>query len=104
VSGAGKVVVEVHIPGWAGDLYGKTMKVAFVRKIRDEKKFASIEELKSQIARDVENVLDYRSMDKLNQDNNLLGRVGAIVVIVAVLWGLARVTGICPLGCPFVRP
>jgi FAD synthase len=106
VTGAGKVVVEVHIPGWSGDLYGKTLKVAFSRKLRDEKKFASVDELKAQIARDVGalNLVDYAPMDKLNEDNNLLGRVGAIVVMIAVVWGVARVTGVCPIGCSFFKP
>lgn len=46
--------VEVHIPGYSGDLYGKKLKVEFVRLIRGEKKFASLEELTAQIKRDLE--------------------------------------------------
>ena len=53
VSGERKLTVEVHIPGWSGDLYGKRLSLNFVRKLRDEVKFASLDELKAQIARDV---------------------------------------------------
>lgn len=45
--------VEVHIPGYQGDLYGCALKVAFIRRLRDEQKFASLEALKAQIARDI---------------------------------------------------
>lgn len=47
------VHVEVHIPGYMGDLYGKRLRVRFIRRIREEKKFASLAELKAQIAADV---------------------------------------------------
>lgn len=57
VSSSGQVSIEVHLPGFSGDLYGKTLKVSFLRKLRDEKKFASVEELKAQIAADVEEAL-----------------------------------------------
>lgn len=38
-------------------------------------------------------------MDKLNQDGNMLGRIGALAVIVAVCVGVAKVAGVrmCPL-------
>ena len=52
VSGTGHVLVEVHIPNFSGDLYGKTLKIDFLRKLRDEKKFVSLDELKKQIAAD----------------------------------------------------
>jgi len=51
--GGARLVVEVHIPGFTGDLYGKTLEVEILGKIRDEKKFASLDELKAQIAVDV---------------------------------------------------
>jgi riboflavin kinase / FMN adenylyltransferase len=44
---------EVHLLDFAGDLYGKLLRVAFVERIRDERKFAGLDELKAQIARDV---------------------------------------------------
>ncbi len=45
--------IELHLLDYAGDLYGKTLSASFVKKIRDTKKFANAEELKSQIQRDI---------------------------------------------------
>jgi riboflavin kinase/FMN adenylyltransferase len=44
--------VEAHLFDFTADLYGETIQVEFVRKIRDERKFASVHELTSQIAQD----------------------------------------------------
>lgn len=46
--------VEVHIPGFTGDLYGKTLRIGFVRRIRDIEKFNSQESLQQQIKYDIE--------------------------------------------------
>jgi riboflavin kinase/FMN adenylyltransferase len=46
--------VEAHLLNFAGDLYGRELEIVFGEKLRDEKKFASLEELKAQIARDIE--------------------------------------------------
>ncbi len=47
--------IEVHLLGAPpAELYGRTLEAEFVRKLRDERKFASDEELSIQIARDVE--------------------------------------------------
>jgi riboflavin kinase/FMN adenylyltransferase len=46
--------VEVHLLEFDGDLYGEEMEIIFGEKLRDEKKFSSVEELKLQIARDVD--------------------------------------------------
>ncbi len=45
--------VEAHLLDFSGTLYGKEMEITFVDKLRDEKKFSSVEELKKQIASDV---------------------------------------------------
>lgn len=50
-------VVEIHIPGFNGDLYGQNIEVEILKKIRDEKKFESLEELKTQIKKDTEECL-----------------------------------------------
>ena len=47
-------VLEVHIPDFSGNLYGKTLDVQILKKIRNEKKFESINELKEQIKKDLE--------------------------------------------------
>ncbi|GMA59067.1 FMN adenylyltransferase /riboflavin kinase [Alicyclobacillus sacchari] len=44
--------VEVHLLGFSGDLYGRECRVSFLRRIRDERKFAGLDELKAQIERD----------------------------------------------------
>ena len=45
--------VEVHILDFESDIYGQEIRVNFVRRIRDEIKFSSIEELSDQIRQDV---------------------------------------------------
>lgn len=44
---------EVHVLDWNGDLYGRRITVHVLAHIRDEKKFGSLDELKSQIEKDV---------------------------------------------------
>jgi riboflavin kinase/FMN adenylyltransferase len=44
--------VETYVMDWSGDLYGDVVRVRFLRRLRDERKFSSIDELKEQIARD----------------------------------------------------
>lgn len=51
--GGDEKLLEVHLPGFSGDLYGKNLRIRFDRFMRDERKFTSVEELKKQIARDV---------------------------------------------------
>jgi riboflavin kinase / FMN adenylyltransferase len=46
--------VEAHLLGFEGDLYGRVVDVSFVRRIRPEKRFSGVDELRAQIARDVE--------------------------------------------------
>ena len=46
--------VEAYLLDFEGDLYGKTVDVTFTDRIRGEKRFSGIEELKAQIWRDVE--------------------------------------------------
>ncbi|HVM59564.1 MAG TPA: bifunctional riboflavin kinase/FAD synthetase [Verrucomicrobiae bacterium] len=47
-------VLEVHILDFARDLYGKTVEVVFLKKLRDEQKFTSVDALKAQIAADIQ--------------------------------------------------
>jgi riboflavin kinase / FMN adenylyltransferase len=48
------ILLEAHLLDFDGDLYGQTLRVAFVDFIRPEMKFGSIEQLEAQIAEDVE--------------------------------------------------
>lgn len=45
--------IETHIFDFNGELYGSVLRVRFLHRIRDERKFAGIEELKAQITKDV---------------------------------------------------
>ena len=45
-------LLETHLFGYEGDLYGLTLRVELVEKIRDEKRFSSVEELRAQIEKD----------------------------------------------------
>ncbi|MBO5675751.1 MAG: bifunctional riboflavin kinase/FAD synthetase [Bacteroidaceae bacterium] len=45
--------IEVHIMNYEGNLYGKKLHLSFIERIREEKKFASLEELKAQIQEDI---------------------------------------------------
>ena len=54
ISHAENVNCETHIIGFSGDLYEKTVPVRLCRFLRDEKKFSSVDELKSAILADEE--------------------------------------------------
>jgi riboflavin kinase/FMN adenylyltransferase len=45
--------IEVHIAEFSEDIYGKTVDVFFLKRLREEKAFAGLEELKSQLALDL---------------------------------------------------
>jgi riboflavin kinase/FMN adenylyltransferase len=51
--GSGGLSVETYLLDFAGDLYDARLRIHLVARLRDEKKFASLDELKAQIARDV---------------------------------------------------
>jgi len=51
---APRLRVEAHLLDFDGDLYGQEMEITFVEKLRDERKFPSLDTLKEQIARDIE--------------------------------------------------
>ena len=50
---SGERVLEVHLLGFARDIYGEELELTFRGHLREERKFAGIEELRAQIARDV---------------------------------------------------
>ena len=55
------ISIEVHLLNWQGDLYNKQLKVRLVKFIREEKKFASLDELKEQIKKDCQSVISVNS-------------------------------------------
>jgi riboflavin kinase/FMN adenylyltransferase len=48
------LLVEAHLIGFEGDLYGDTLRIAFIERMRGEKRFDSVDALVEQMNRDVE--------------------------------------------------
>jgi riboflavin kinase/FMN adenylyltransferase len=61
VDGGARYLLEVHLFDFAGDLYRRHAEVEFRLKLRDERKFGSFEQLKTQIDRDVAAAREYLS-------------------------------------------
>ena len=53
VVGVPKLLLEVHVLDFNGDLYGQHVHVEFLHKIREEMKFDSLDDLKTQIVADI---------------------------------------------------
>lgn len=53
------IVCETHIIGYDGDLYGRKIKVEFYKLLRRERKFDSLENLKTAIKNDIKNAEEY---------------------------------------------
>lgn len=51
--GGGPERIEVHLIDASLDLYGKTVRVAFIGRIRNEQRFASVDALQAQISDDI---------------------------------------------------
>ncbi len=51
-----KFSFETHILDFDGELLGKTLRVNFIKRIRDEMKFSSVEGLATQLKKDLENI------------------------------------------------
>jgi riboflavin kinase/FMN adenylyltransferase len=45
-------IVEAHVLGYSGNLYGKTVRLGFVQRLRDERKFADVDALRAQMEAD----------------------------------------------------
>ena len=50
--GGGRILLEVHLLDFAGDLYGQRLQVGFLERLREEQRFPSLEALTAQIERD----------------------------------------------------
>lgn len=102
-----KLVVEAHFLGFSGDLYGSVVTLKLLAKLRDERKFGSLDELKAQIALDIQASSSYNEVvtapapasassdassdgDHFNADHNLLGRLVALALIAGFLAWLGR--------------
>ncbi len=51
--GETELLVEAHLLDFSGDLYGRRLSLAFLRRLREERKFPDVEALRRQIALDV---------------------------------------------------
>ena len=51
-----KPILEVHLLDFKGNLYGQRIEVEFKHKIRDEKKFTTLDDLVENIRRDVNDI------------------------------------------------
>jgi len=60
----GKLVLEVHVLDWDGDLYDQRVRVAFVAKLRDEAKFDSVDALVDQIRADITDARKHLTRDQ----------------------------------------
>ena len=69
--------LEVFLPGFEGDLYGRRLVVDFISFIRPDEKFCSVDELVSRMNSDVEEILT--QLEKLERDDPMtafpLGRL-----------------------------
>jgi riboflavin kinase/FMN adenylyltransferase len=61
--GEHEVAVEAHLIGFDGDLYGNTLSVEVLDYLREQRKFGSVEMLKGQLGRDLEEVRGRGDMD-----------------------------------------
>ena len=48
------LLVEAHLIGFDGDIYGETLRLAFLERLRGEKRFDSVDALVRQMNADVE--------------------------------------------------
>jgi riboflavin kinase/FMN adenylyltransferase len=59
----GRRVVEAHLIGFGGDLYGRAVTLQFRRWLRDQRAFADVESLKRQITRDLDEAKRLMTLD-----------------------------------------
>ncbi len=52
-------LLEAHLFDWTGALYGRHLRVTFLRKLRDEEKYDGLEALRAAIARDADQAREY---------------------------------------------
>lgn len=57
--GDSHIICETHIIGYSGNLYGQEIKVSFYKKLRDEKKFNSLDELKQTVTANIKEADEY---------------------------------------------
>ncbi|MDQ4122520.1 MAG: bifunctional riboflavin kinase/FAD synthetase [Acidobacteriota bacterium] len=64
--------IETYVLDWDGDLYGDVIRVRFLHRVRDERKFSGIEELKTQISKDLRRAERYFELEGVRQNLNIV--------------------------------
>ena len=64
LAGDDRLLLEVHLFDYEGELYGRHVEVDFVQRIRDEHRFESFDALRAQIARDVAGARVIHGLDR----------------------------------------
>ncbi len=64
--------VETHVLDWTGDLYDDVVRVRFLHRLRDERRFNSVEELKAQIAYDINRARRYFERGGVRRSLNIV--------------------------------
>lgn len=59
VEDAGRVLLETHVFEYAGDAYGKIVRIELLKKLRDEEKYSDLESLQKAIDGDAQAALDF---------------------------------------------
>lgn len=67
ISDANLPTLETHLFNYDGNLYGKKIKIIFLKKLRDEIKFDNINQLKSQINQDITLCKEFHSLYENNK-------------------------------------
>ena len=68
-----RLTVETHLLDYAGNFSPKRIEVRFWKKLREEKKFAGPEELKAQIAKDIERTNGFFARLRRERTKRLVG-------------------------------
>ncbi|MCW2999094.1 MAG: bifunctional riboflavin kinase/FAD synthetase [Solirubrobacterales bacterium] len=58
------LLIEAYLVDYEGDVYGETLRVEFLKRLRGERRFASVEVLLEQMARDVEDARGFASLPR----------------------------------------
>ena len=65
VDGSHSLILESHLIDFKDNIYDKDIKISFVKKLRDEKKFPSLPDLKSQLVKDEQQAVEYFDAHKM---------------------------------------
>ena len=63
-----KANLEVHLLNFDSNIYGHHIEVTFREKLRDERKFDSVEELKAQIQQDIASAREYFQLSPITDE------------------------------------